>query len=513
MTQTLELRSEYGRAFLRYARNRDEADLHAAYEFGRDAVHKQLNVLELAAIHHDAFSSALRNVSSQLDIEELTAAASDFLAEALSAFEMVHRGYQEVRETALVEKQHADQLRQLASAFIEINSIHSVTSLLENATRCAREIVGGDCCLATIDAGDTPGDAVWITTKTESEEGWRDFAASPAGARLSTLVTRSMSGDRLSSVARGPHQLRATLNGRSAAWLGVALVGGSGRSLGSLQLFDETRDRFSDTDQSILVQLAQMTALALDNVQLYEREHRTAATLQRALLPNQLPDPQHITVAARYMPGEAGLNVGGDWYDIVELSGDRIMLAIGDVMGRGARAAAVMGRVRTAWRAYALRDDPPEVVMESLNTLIQGVDPDHFSTMVLVLIDPHRHHLRIVNAGHPPPLLVFPDGRTRFLLEGLSVPLGVLESADYAEETVRLAGGAIVLYTDGLIERAGAPPDEGLRRLQQSAQGASVSAELLCDRILQHMLPTEATDDVALLAVRFGDAPAKVAER
>jgi serine phosphatase RsbU (regulator of sigma subunit) len=108
--------------------------------------------------------------------------------------------------------------------------------------------------------------------------------------------------------------------------------------------------------------------------------------------------------------------------------------------------------------------------------------------------------------------LVFPDGRTRFLLEGLSVPLGVLETADYAEETVRLAGGAIVLYTDGLIERAGAPPDEGLRRLQQSAQGASVSAELLCDRILQHMLPTEATDDVALLAVRFGDAPAKVAE-
>jgi serine phosphatase RsbU (regulator of sigma subunit) len=504
MTQTLELQREYAEAFLRYARNKNEADLHSAYEFGRDAVHKQLNVLEVAAIHHDAFSSALRHVSSHEDIEELTSAASDFLSEALSAFEMVHRGYQEVRETALLEKQHADQLRRLASAFIEINSIHSVTSLLENATRCAREIVGVDCSLATIAAADASKDAVWMTTKGESRE-WQDFAASPEGTRLGALVAGSISGGRISSVARDPQQLKVTVEGRSVAWLGVALAGGSGRSLGSLQLLDKTRDRFSDTDCSILVQLAQMTALALDNVQLYEREHRTAATLQRALLPNELPQPQHITVAARYMPGEAGLNVGGDWYDIVELPGDRVMIAIGDVMGRGARAAAVMGRVRTAWRAYALRDDPPQVVMESLNALIQGVDPDHFSTMVVVLIDPDQQELRIVNAGHPPPLLVSLDGHTRFLPEGLSVPLGVLSAATYREETVQLRGGAIVLYTDGLIERSGAPPDEGLRRLEQSAQGPSTSAELLCDRILEQMLPGEAADDVALLAVRFGD--------
>jgi serine phosphatase RsbU (regulator of sigma subunit) len=507
MTKTTErLKSEYERAFLRFARNGNEVDLHSAYEFGRDAVRRQLNVLELAGIHHEALSAALRRASTDADIEQVTRAGADFLVETLSAFEMVYRGYQEVRETALLEKQHADQLRQLANAFIEINSTHSLASLLENATRRAREIVGVDCCVATIPAGDGSRNAIWIATAAGSEQGWRDFVDSPEGAQLGALVTSPRLESQPSFMDRRPYRLTLTLKEANAAWLGVSLAGRGDRSLGSLQLFDKTRDCFSDTDQSILVQLAQMTAVALDSVQLYEREHRTAVTLQRALLPDRLPKPDHVTVAARYMPGEAGLNVGGDWYDIVELPHDRIMVAIGDVVGRGARAAAVMGRVRTAWRAYALRGDPPGVVTESLNTLIQELDPEHFSTMVLVLIDPSEHHLRIVNAGHPPPLLVFPDGSTRYVREGLSVPLGVLPVAGYREETVRLQGGSIVLYTDGLIERAGAPLEDGLRRLQESAQGPSVDAELLCDRILAQMLPNEAADDVALLAVRFGSA-------
>jgi serine phosphatase RsbU (regulator of sigma subunit) len=506
VTQPSVLAGEYARAFFRYAGDKKEAHLHSAYEFGRDAVHRRLNVLELAAIHHDAVSSALRQASTQKEVEEITDAASDFLSEALSAFEMIHRGYQEVRDSALVEKEQADQLRQLADAFIELNSTHSVTSLLQNATRCARGIVGVDCCLATISAGDGSRDAVWIAAEAESEQVWRDFADSRQGRAFSALVTSPKSDGLASKVARGPHQLRITLEDRQVAWLGVSLAGRGHRPLGSLQLFDERRDCFSDKDESIVVQLAQMTAVALDNVELFEREHRTAVTLQRALLPDRLPQPQHVSVAARYLPGEAGLNVGGDWYDIVELSGNRIMIAIGDVMGRGARAAAVMGRVRTAWRAYALRDNPPQVVMESLNRLIQDLDPDHFSTMVLVLIEPDDRRLQIVNAGHPPPLLVFPDGRTRYLLEGLSVPLGVLSRADYRAENVPLTGGSIVLYTDGLIERSGSAPDEGLRRLEESARGPTVQAELLCDRILEQMLSDEAADDVALLAVQFGDS-------
>jgi Stage II sporulation protein E (SpoIIE)/Phosphoserine phosphatase RsbU, N-terminal domain/GAF domain len=503
MTQTAGLQGEYKRAFLRFARDGNEAHLHSAYEFGRDAVRRQLNVLELARIHHEALTAALLPASTDADIEQLTKAGADFLAEALSAFEMVYRGYQEVRETALLEKQHADQLGHLANAFIEINSTHSLASLLENATRHAREIVGVDCCVATIPAGHGSRNALWVAAAAESEQAWRDFAGSPEGERLGVLVTSPRSESRPSIMDR---RLIPTFKGSKAAWLGVSLAGRDNRALGSLQLFDGSRDSFSDIDRSILVQLAEMTAVALDNVQLYEREHRTAVTLQRALLPDRLPKPERVTVAARYMPGEAGLNVGGDWYDIVELPCDRIMIAIGDVVGRGARAAAVMGRVRTAWRAYALRDDPPEVVTESLNELIQELDPDHFSTMVLVLIDPNQHQLRIVNAGHPPPLLVFPDGSSRYVREGLSVPLGVLPIGGYREETVRLEGGSIVLYTDGLIERGGAPLEEGLRRLQQSAEGASVDAELLCDRILEQMIPNEVADDVALLAVRFSGA-------
>jgi serine phosphatase RsbU (regulator of sigma subunit) len=505
MTQTSgRLRSEYATAFLRYARDRNEADLHSAYEFGRDAVRRQLNVLELARFHHEALSSALVELSTDADVEQLTTAAADFLSEALSAFEMVHRGYQEVRETALVEKQHANQLRQLANTFIEINSTQSLTSLLENVTRRARKIVDASCCVATIPAGDGARDAVWIATAAHSEQEWRDFVESPEGTKLGAVATGSRSDVRPSIVARRPHRARLTIKDRNVAWLGISLAGRGDRSLGSLQLFDHRRDCFSETDQSILVQLAQMTAVALDNVQLYEREHRTAVTLQRALLPNRLPQSEYVTVAARYMPGEAGLNVGGDWYDIALLSDNRIMIAIGDVMGRGARAAAVMGRVRTAWKAYALRDESPEVVMERLNALIQDLDSDHFSTLVLVLVDPDQSDLRIVNAGHPPPLLVLPDGRARYLEEGLSVPLGVLSIAGYRAETVRLETGSIViLYTDGLIERADASLDEGLGRLLESGGSPSIDVELLCDRILKHMLPQEAADDVALLAIRF----------
>jgi GAF domain-containing protein len=501
-----ELQSDYSRAFDRYTQDGKETHLHAAYEVGRDAVRGQLNVLELARIHHEALSSALVRVSTAAEIEQLTRAAADFLSEALTAFEMIHRGFQEVRETALVEKHHSDQLRQLADAFIEINSTQSGASLLENATTRAREIVGATCCVATIPAGDETHDAVWISAPSESQQAWRDYMHSPEGSRLTSLVCSSGSAVLPTAVDRRPHRLRLTLKQGQAAWLGVALVGRGGRCLGSLQLFDETTYGFSDIDRSILVQLGQMTAVALDNVQLYEREHRTAVTLQRALLPERLPQPTHVTVAARYLPGEAGLNVGGDWYDVAELPGNRVAIAIGDVVGRGARAAAVMGRVRTAWRAYALRDDPPEVVMKSLNTLIEDLDPDHFSTMVHVIADPDQSRLRIANAGHPPPLLVFPDGRTRYLKEGLSVPLGVLSAPDYGCETVPLeAGSIVVLYTDGLIERSDSPLNEGLGLLQQSVAGPAADAEVLCDRILERMHAQEAVDDIALLAFRFGD--------
>jgi serine phosphatase RsbU (regulator of sigma subunit) len=309
------------------------------------------------------------------------------------------------------------------------------------------------------------------------------------------------------SGSRRLNQSLLHIDGSVTAWLGVTLQGRDSRPLGFIHLFDQTRDRFSESDWSILVQLAEMTAVALDNVQLYERQHRTAVTLQRALLPGRFSMDPRLRVATRYMPGEAGLNVGGDWYDLVNLEARKIALAMGDVAGRGAKAAAVMGRVRTAWRAYALRDEPPETVMESLNTLIQELDPDHFSTLVHVVIDLDRSDMKIVNAGHPPPLLIAPDGEARFLRQALSVPMGTLTSADYHPEAVALgAGSTVLLYTDGLIERADIALDERLRLLQQAAHGRVTDVEVLCDRILERMLPEEAADDVALVALKLDPA-------
>jgi serine phosphatase RsbU (regulator of sigma subunit) len=504
MTETVaELLNEYSRAFIGYAKDKNEADLHWAYELGREAVGTHLNLLELGRIHHEALSSAFMELSTDVGIEDITRRGADFLSEALSAFEMVRRGYHEIREVAGIERQHSDQLSQLADTFIEINTAHSVASLLGNTTQRAMEILGATCCVATIETTAEASDALWVASAPESAEGWRELMQSPEGAQLTSLISEEASSRGATTVHRSRHHLSE----REAAWLGVALVDHRRRSLGTLQLFDEGKDFFSEIDRSILLQLAQMTAVALANFQVYEREHLTAVTLQRALLPSRFAKLPYATVAARYVPGEAGLNVGGDWYDIAELPGNRIAIAMGDVVGRGARAAAVMGRVRTAWRAYALRDNPPDLVMESLNRLIQDLDDDHFSTVVHILADWGDHHLQIVNAGHPPPLLISPDGRNRYLEEGLSIPLGVLSTAGYHQQRIEVEPGSIVvLYTDGLIERPEAPLDEGLQRLSRSVQGPVMDVEALCDQIIERMLLTEPTDDVAILAFRLDES-------
>ena len=245
---------------------------------------------------------------------------------------------------------------------------------------------------------------------------------------------------------------------------------------------------------------AQQAAVA--EKRLAEQERRIAETLQRALLPAGLPPLNGITAAARYLPGAAGVEVGGDWFDAVSLPGGRTGIAVGDVVGRGIRAASVMGQMRTAFRAYALEGDAPRMVLTRLNQLVPALDPEHFSTMIYLHWDPDTRVARMVSAGHPPPLLVEPGSLARYVEVTASLPLGVMEDAEYHQTDCVLApGSTLLLYTDGLIEERGL--DHGLARLQHTVTEDAGGLESLCDHVLDCMLPSDTKDDAALLALRF----------
>jgi anti-anti-sigma factor len=235
------------------------------------------------------------------------------------------------------------------------------------------------------------------------------------------------------------------------------------------------------------------------------REHSIAETLQRSLLPDRLPDVPGLAFASRYRPGGARLDVGGDWYDVMTLPGGRIALTVGDVVGRGLTAAAAMGQLRTALRAYALEDSSPAAVVDRMSRLAGDVEAAQLATLVYAVLDPAACTLTFAVAGHLPPLLVRPGGAAEFLEEARSLPLGMMSTAR-PEAVVSLEpGSSLVLYTDGLVERRDRSIEDGLSALHDSVadfDGADLDA--LCDeRILPFMAPAENDDDIALLVVQL----------
>lgn len=240
----------------------------------------------------------------------------------------------------------------------------------------------------------------------------------------------------------------------------------SGRPVGSCILgFDRVRS-FSTEERTVLTALAGVIAHAMEKAQRYETEAALARGLQRALLPRRLSVHPRVEAAGRYLPGTQGMDVGGDWYDVVG-SGDGVALVIGDVQGHGVQAAATMGQLRSAVRAFALDDRPPDEVLGGVNRLLIDLDPGQFASCCYVRLDPLTGVARIVRAGHPPPLLRHPDGRTRVLDLPGGVVLGVDAHADYPVSELPMAPGALLaLYTDGLVERSGGDIDDGITALR-----------------------------------------------
>ncbi|WP_405865067.1 SpoIIE family protein phosphatase [Streptomyces sp. NBC_00005] len=290
----------------------------------------------------------------------------------------------------------------------------------------------------------------------------------------------------------------------------------SGRPVGSCILgFDRSRS-FSTEERTVLTALAGLIAHAMEKAQRYESEAALARGLQQALLPRRLSAHPQVETTGRYLPGTQGMEVGGDWYDVVE-AGDGLALVIGDVQGHGVQAAATMGQLRSAVRAFALGDHPPDEVMSGTNHLLIDLDPGQFASCCYVRLDPASGLARAARAGHPPPLLRHPDGHTEVLDLPGGVVLGVDPHAHYPVSELRIEPGAVLaLYTDGLVERPGVDIDEGITALRvalarvgaPAARPGSRPLSGVADRLTaaaRHL--ADRPDDIALLLATRRAAP------
>jgi anti-sigma regulatory factor (Ser/Thr protein kinase) len=276
-----------------------------------------------------------------------------------------------------------------------------------------------------------------------------------------------------------------------------------GEAIGALAVyFQEERPAPSAEDAELIRSFAHQAGVALERARAYEVEHEAAMTLQRNLMPEGTAHAHHVEADGRYLPATRGVHVGGDWYDIVDRPDGTVAFAVGDIAGHGLQAAAAMGQVRSAWRALALSTTEPSAILASLDRFATGVDGAFFSTILTLLLDPSTGELRYASAGHPPALVMEPDGSTRFLEGGRSVPLGLPFDLPRPQATERLSAAAIlVVYTDGLVERREESLDRGLERLADAAsrvKGDSLSA--IADALLE-LVADDRHDDVALLAI------------
>jgi serine phosphatase RsbU (regulator of sigma subunit) len=253
----------------------------------------------------------------------------------------------------------------------------------------------------------------------------------------------------------------------------------------------------SDEDRHLLLQLGQAAALACEGMRARSEEHNLAVTLQRSLLPRELPEIAGLSMAARYVPAAHNIEIGGDFYEVAELD-DRVLIAVGDVVGHSIQAATVMGEIRHALRAYALEGHGTVAILHRLDALVRRFQPNWFTTMCLMLVDPVTGTAEVANAGHLPPLIADADGARYLPLPGPL--LGVGWPRPEAVHIELPPGTLVLLVTDGLVERRDSPVDDGLDALRDLVTH-DVDLQVLCDSILDR-LGRDAGDDIALLAFR-----------
>ncbi|WP_369368568.1 SpoIIE family protein phosphatase [Streptomyces sp. CG4] len=291
-----------------------------------------------------------------------------------------------------------------------------------------------------------------------------------------------------------------------------------GTTLGlAVFLRHRTPEAFDVNDLLLAEEITTRASLAIDNARRYTRERNTAVALQRSMLPRQPPRQSAVEVASRYVPADSKAGIGGDWFDVIPLSGARVALVVGDVVGHGIQASATMGRLRTAVLTLAEIDIPPDELLTQLDDLVlrldreagpsarEAAEPEDEvagATCLYAVYDPVSRHCTVARAGHPAPAIVHPDGTVDFPDLPIGPPLGLGGLPFESAELVLPEGSLIALFTNGLIETADRDVDIGLTRLRDVLHNAPSSLKDACDRVLQALLSGTPSDDAALLLAR-----------
>jgi PAS domain S-box-containing protein len=314
------------------------------------------------------------------------------------------------------------------------------------------------------------------------------LARNPAEIRRQVAYSPSRAEDLL---ARGVHtRMLVPLIARGIT-LGLAFFGRA-----------EHPEPYGEADVRLASDLVSRAAIHIDNARLYTREHTTAVTLQRSLLPQAIPQVEGLQIAHRYQPASQTAEVGGDWFDVIPLKGGQVALVVGDVTGHSIHAAAIMGQLRTTAAALARLGHPPEEIMGQLSRVVAGHDDETGATCLYAQYDPASRRCRLTSAGHLPPALRHPDGTVDFIDIPGRVMLGVGHSHYPATDTDLPPGSVLALYTDGLIEHPGQDISTGMSHLARTlAASPARSLDDLCDSVLAS-LGADARDDIALLLAR-----------
>ncbi|MEV4385844.1 SpoIIE family protein phosphatase [Micromonospora sp. NPDC049580] len=384
----------------------------------------------------------------------LSVGADDYLTKPFSGQELIARVRANV-ELGQLRGQIIRRLRALADAAVAVNTARSTTDVLHVAARHALSLAEAARVVVTAAGARAEADGGGVTATDPS------FVA--------------------------------------------ALTGTTREQLGELRVWQAAGDD-AQADEAALTQLARLVGVRLENAQLYEAEHRIAATLQHSLLPRSLPQMPGAVVASRYLPGSADVEVGGDWYDAMRLDGDDLVLVIGDVVGKGVQAAAAMGQLRNALRAYLLEGFDPGESLTRLNRLVGSTEGRSFATVVCLLFSPRTARLRYASAGHPSPLLIRGDDVAFLHDRALGPPVGVIPDTTYRTvEGELLAGSRLLLYTDGLIEDRQLGIDAALAQLRADAATPGEHVADLIDTVVERVTGRPRRDDVAVLALEAAE--------